>query len=399
MNSKLLVLLALFISEPILAENLSLDQFLQQVEQQNLDFKIEAAKVEVLDAKSFSLGLPPPMLGLIKMTEEDGSSSTGFEISQMIPFPTKLFADRSARKYEFQAQKQLNLFSQKQILLNAKVSYLEHWRNQQKLALLQEKKSLLQNHLKLARSQARSDSFATIHLLKTESDLDLLDAEIEFIKQSIFESQLKLAALINADITFKIIAIEPEVSKVPTLMDLKESHFFKAKELSLESLKAKKTEANSSWLPDFSIKYKQMDKTLMNSPYNEVMVGVTLPFLFFWEPYSVSKQAGQELLMGEYELSKEKRSRDSERSALLARTESLKRQLDILIQKLIPRAEKRMKLAHNIVPRDLETLQDHRETMEVFPELKLKALDLRLEFEKSVAELEKYISLKDSANE
>jgi hypothetical protein len=38
----------------------------------------------------------------------------------------------------------------------------------------------------------------------------------------------------------------------------------------------------------------------------------------------------------------------------------------------------------------METLQDHRETMEAFPELKLKVLDLRGRYEGAVAELVKY---------
>ena len=403
MNFIWISIVVLSVTQSVLAENLSenltLDQYLNLVLKQNLDLKIEDAKLQVLDAKSVSLGLPPPMVSFNRMKEEDGSASSSFEISQMIPFPTKLTANHSARKYAFEAQKQSKFFSQKQILLNAKLLYLTLWQNQEKLSLLQEKKTLLQSHLKLSRSSARSDSFATVHLLKSESDLDMLDTEIESAKQMILERQFALATSINAETSFKMIAREPKISGVPLLSDLQNSHYFKAKELNLESLNAKVTEAKSSWLPDFNLKYKQMEKSAANMAYNEIMVGITLPFVFFWEPYSFSKQANQEALVGQYELTKEKRNINAEKFILLSRIESLKKQLDILNLKLIPRAEKRMKLVHNIVPRDLETLQDHRETMEAYPELKLKAIDLRLEFEKSVADLEKYMFLKESENE
>ena len=59
--------------------------------------------------------------------------------------------------------------------------------------------------------------------------------------------------------------------------------------------------------------------------------------------------------------------------------------------KLIPRAEKRMRLVRNQAPRDMETLQDHREIMEAFPDLKLKSLALREQYEEAVSELEKYM--------
>lgn len=51
-----------------------------------------------------------------------------------------------------------------------------------------------------------------------------------------------------------------------------------------------------------------------------------------------------------------------------------------------------MRLVHNLAPRDMETLQDHRETMEAFPGFKLKALDIRDQYEQTVTELEKFQS-------
>lgn len=105
----------------------------------------------------------------------------------------------------------------------------------------------------------------------------------------------------------------------------------------------------------------------MSQKYNEIMVGVTLPFIFPWGPYSESGKARAERLQKEYELEKERRKISSEKESLLSRVHSIRRQLERLTEKLIPRAEKRMKIVHNLAPRDMETLQDHRETMEAFP--------------------------------
>ena len=90
------------------------------------------------------------------------------------------------------------------------------------------------------------------------------------------------------------------------------------------------------------------------------------------------------------EFEKEKRKIGSQGGVLISRATALKKQLDNINQRLLPRAEKRMKLVHNLAPRDMETLQDHRETMEAFPDLKLKALDLRTQYEITIAELQKY---------
>lgn len=375
------------------SENLTLDEYLLKVKEQSLDLKIEHARSESLDAKASGLAIPPPMVAVTQMKEDGGGSARGFEVNQTIPFPTKLAGDHSARKYEYQAQVESELSSQKQTLLKAKLSYLLLWQAQEKMSLLEEKKDVLRDHIRISRSTARSDSFAAIHLLKAESDLDLLENEIELAKQNVRERLFDTALLINAEpTTFKITAVEPKVTAIPKVKNIEESHLYKSKELTLESLKAREFEAKSSWLPDFNLRYKEMGATASSMKYNEVMVGITLPFVFFWEPYSTSKQASRERLIGEFSLEKEKRNFSSDKLILLSRIESLKKQIDTLNNKLIPRAEKRMKLVHNLAPRDMETLQDHRETMEAFPDLKMKAIEYRIEYEKNIAELEKYAS-------
>lgn len=381
-------------------QTITLQEYLKKAADQNIDLKIDQSRADSINAKAIGLAIPPPMLGLIQMKEQQGTSANGFEISQTIPFPTKLSGDHSARKYEAMSQEENRLSSKKQTLLRAKILYISLWQDQERTELLEQKRSFLQDHIKLSRSTVRSDSFAATHLLKAESDFDFLENDIESSKQNIREKQIQIALFIGADTSsFKAVATEPEISPLPNITSLEESHQFRSLNLNLESLKAREFEAKSSWLPDFNFRYKEMGATSMSTRYNEFMVGITLPFLFFWEPNSTSKQAHTARLIGEYDLEKQRHSFDSVKITLLSRAESLKKQIETLNTKLIPRAEKRMRLVHNLAPRDMETLQDHRETMEAFPDLKMKALDLRMQYEETVAELEKFTTDKDLQNE
>jgi outer membrane protein TolC len=124
----------------------------------------------------------------------------------------------------------------------------------------------------------------------------------------------------------------------------------------------------------------------------EVMLSATLPFVYFWEPNASSKSARAETMKAKAMYDEEKLNITAKAAALTARAESLKQQLELINQKLIPRAEKRMKLIRNLAPRDMESLQEHREGMEVFPDLKIKALDLRLQYETAIATLLSYVS-------
>jgi len=149
----------------------------------------------------------------------------------------------------------------------------------------------------------------------------------------------------------------------------------------------KESEAKSSWFPDLNLRYRELGSTPMTPGYRELMIGATLPFAFFWEPRAKSKSATAEKLKAEAEYHQEKLNLKSKAVSLTARAESLKKQINLIQTKLLPRAEKRMRLVHNLAPRDMESLQEHREGMETFPDLKLKSLDLRIQYEEAVAEL------------
>ncbi len=395
MNS-IIIFLGLFFTYANLnaEEPVNLSQFLKMVQERSLDLKVDQAKLEAAQARSVGLAIPPPMIGFNQMTMDSGMKANGFEISQTIPFPTKLSNDYSARQNLAKAQEEMRLANQNEIFAKAKLIYFNLWSNQEKLSLLKSKKSIILDHIKLSKSVARSDSFASIHTLKAESDTDFLENEIEAQEQAIQESQFQIAAFLDKDSSFKFTATEPPLSPIPQIESPEQTHQLKALKFELESYRSRESEAKSAWFPELNLKYKEMGATDSRPGYSEIMLGVSLPFVFFWGPNAESKSASAEKMQAELEYKKTKRTIESEKYVLISKVESLKKQLEILKTRLIPRAEKRMKIARNLSPRDMETLQDRRETTEAFPDLKIKALELRIDYEKAIADLEKYVSQK-----
>lgn len=372
-------------------ETMSLVGYLNKVRAENLDLKIESSKSDAAGANSVGLAIPPPMIGVNLMNMDSGNTQ-GFEVNQTLPFPTKLTSDHAARKYAAKSQNEARLARGSEVLAEAKLLYFTLWASQQRLRLLSEKRTVIKNHLGLARSSARSDSFASIHVLRTESDLDLLENEILEAEQKEKEKQTEAGVFINMDpATFEISTEEPPLSKIPKMDSIDDSHQVQMMKFNFESLRSKEWLAKSSWFPDINLRYRVMGASTMLPGYNEVMIGVTLPFVFFWEPHSESRTATAARMQAEYELEKQRRSVRADKTILLSKVQSLKKQIDNLRKKIIPWAQKRMRRVHNLAPRDMEILQDHRETMEAIPDLKLKLLDLRLEYERSVSSLEKYV--------
>lgn len=391
------ILSLLLLSHAALAEeSLALDSFLAQVKAQNLELKVESAKADAAEARAAGIKLPPPMVGVNRMNMEDGSSASGFEVSQTIPFPTKITGDWSARKFEAEAQAEMREAVSSGVLAEARLLYFSMWAAQERLNLLKEKKAVIQQHIELSRAGSRSDSFSNIHILKAESDVDALENEVLTAEQTLRNKQIESAEFINADpAQFRPIVKEPSITALPEATT-EVPHQLEAARLILESFKARESEAKSSWFPEFNLRYKQMEATPMFPRYSEVMIGMSLPFVFFGEPRAASGSASADRLQAEFELDREKRKIQTERTSLLVKAESLKKQLDNMVTKLLPRAEKRMRLVHNLAPRDMETLQDHRETMEAFPNIKLKALEYREQYEEAVSELQKYARSKDN---
>ncbi len=385
-----LLILGFLVASPlVLAEGqMTIEDFLSEVKERNLDLKIERSLLEKARANAIGINLAPPMAGFSHLWPKSGGGVHGFEISQSIPFPTKIIADKKIRNREVDSFRELALANKIGILTSAKLAYISYWVAVQKIDVLSSRKNNLLDHLKLARAGARSDSSMKIHLLRAESDIDLLENEMEEAKQNLIEQKNELALYLGKVDASEIEApAEPRLSEMKTLS--KESYQLKAAKAQFHVFETKAFEAKQTWLPDFLVRYKQMTATPTMEGYREIMVGVTLPFLFPWAPYRESRKASEDHMQFEYRYQKAKIEFEAAKMNLSNRARSYRTQLENLINKTLPRAEKRMTLVHAIAPRDMESLQDHRETLEAFTDLRLKILNLRFAYEKTIAELEK----------
>jgi outer membrane protein TolC len=391
----LVLTLLIFISSGFagaeVANTVSLNDYLKIVKAHNLTITASQAASEAAEARAVGIRLPPPRFGVSQMRDPYGSSN-GFAISQTIPFPSKISSDADARKFEAQMERANSVSIKNEALAKARLLYFSTWAAAERIRLLQEKYEVLHHHLKLTQASTRSDSSLSIHALKAESDMDLVENDLFEAKQALVEQQISLAEYAKQDpTTYRPQVESPPVSAIPTAESLSKPNQLKSKHLSLEMFAARTSQAKSEWFPDFDLTYDEYGGgTLKMARNKEILISATVPFAFFWQPRAAAKSAEAEELKAKAVFDDEQLNINSKVAALTARAESLKMQLQLVNQKLIPRAEKRMRLVRNLAPRDIESLQEHREAMEVFPDLKLKALDLRLQYETTIAELLAY---------
>lgn len=387
----LLILSSSVIAEEIAAKkHLTFDDFLSEVRGQNLSLKIETAKSDVSRANAIGIKIPAPMVGYMSRTDNSGSAD-GIEIKQTIPFPGKISGDYQARQYELKAQEEANHAVESEIFAKARLIYFNLWKSLKFREILNEKREVIKQHIKLTRAIVRSDSFLKVYLIKAESDLDFLDNDLFSANQDIKEKAALMAEFLNIDpASFSPSLEEPPIVDILTKEELKNPHQLEAKKLAVESFKKREQEAESEWFPDVYLRYRNMGKTQMMPSTSEAMIGISLPFIFPWEPYSIAQKGSASRRQAEAEYQKDKIRIETELKILFDRLSSLKKQLDNINQKLIPLAKKRLSVIRNLAPRDIPTLQEYRETTENFPDLKLEALTVRTKYEETLSEILKY---------
>lgn len=388
--SKVLYLLILFIitgpnSSFAKKEELPLGQYLKFVEAQNLNFKIEKANVDMAQARSRGVRIPPPMIGYMQM-KEGNKINQGYEVSQEIPFPTKISKEHEVRTLELESQKETSRIQKYFILTEARTAYIDFWSSYFKLEIQKEKLAWLKEHVKIAQSLSWPDTSAKAHLLEVELDRDLLENDVLSMESDVITYREMLRNFAPELKVEEIIPIEPPIPSIETPKKAPYSLIFiKEKELATSS--AREALKKQSYLPDFSVRFRVYNGSEMSPQSQELMIGMSLPFAYFWQAKAELDEASAQRFLAEVELQKAKVESDTKVLSLVKRLEAQQAQLKNLKENVIPRAERRMKLIRNLSKRTMEGIDQHKSVMLALLDFKIKAIDLRLEFEKSFVEL------------
>jgi|GEM_PF-5774122 len=382
-------------------EPLTLDQALEIAEQNHPEISVSQAHVNSSESLSGSTpSIPPPMvfgsvMGSNGPLNSQGRMENSIGITQTIPFPTKLTSESKVRSLEARAARTSLDAERLKIRSDAKAAFFELYGARKAISLLKEKKSIFDEHNKRVRATTLSNRIMQAHQIWIQTELDLVENEIITAKEEERIAGAKLNVAMGRD-PFQVVPPlqNPPVSELPPLSSNLTAHpEIRSLEFTQSAADASIAQAKSLWLPDLTVSYRnarRLDGLMSN--YSEVTVGVTLPFLFFWETKGQVAFASAKAQEAEATTQKAKNDLSMELFEAQARAESLKEQLSNYDTKIIPQAERRMKIAHGLVPSDMESLNEHRDAMESVVKLKLSALKIRINYEKSVARLERLIA-------
>jgi outer membrane protein TolC len=367
------------------AETLTLEAYLKSVEAQSPDLKIETALRDESLARAPGVRLNPPMIGVMSMKDGSGNN-LGLEVSQEIPFPSKLLQEKELRRLESEAKGAGFQYRKTEIMLSARAAYFDFWKTFAKLEIIREKRDWLKAHSKISRSATRSDSAAQVHLMGIESEVDLLENEVLEAETALVERRSALKTFAPGQEERDFIPVEPPLENIDA-RQVQKSAFVDWKEREVKASEASQDFSSKVSLPDLYVRYRGYNGNEISPRSEELMLGITLPFLYFWQTKAASGEAAAKSRRAQAELEKAQVEAESRISSQMKKLAALKKQLVTLNDKLLPRAHTRMRLVENLSQRTMEGLDEHRTVMLDSIELQLKALEVRSEYELAALEI------------
>lgn len=371
-----LLLFPLLVSHSVLAE--TIDAFVSQVREKNLEISAQSSVIAASDARSKGYNLMAPMVGVSQMKSEHGTAYN-YEVSQQIPLSNRLSKNKTMREKGLELQKKESDFFVREKLLEARLTFVSYWKNYEKQNYIIEVRDWLKEHLKYARSLGRSDANSQIYALEIESYLGILENELSSVRGLLESDKAKLREFVFDE------NYEPGIPVVDGPIKLAEaSETSRISSINLSKLKVASAGldvASSSYLPNLTVTVRKIDRPMLGMADQEIMVGIDLPFAFFWQPRAEKAEALAQKTIADANYRKSEVEEAALKRSLKARAEILENQIKTLKDVSIPAVQKSLKYVKNVAPRDMSGLETHRRLFQDYISLRTQMVELRMAYE------------------
>lgn len=232
----------------------------------------------------------------------------------------------------------------------------------------------------MLQSQVRSNADIKIYALEVESTIGLVENEVSSLKEQLEIEKVRLK---------KISYDENYDPGQPSITDPEPfavaSSSSKISSINLSKLRVANSDfevANASSSPNLFLKVRKLDRPMNGMANQEYMVGIDLPFAYFWQPRAEKAVSHAQKYIAEARYKNSEIEGEALKTSLQARSKILKDQLDTLEKVSLPSAEKRLKYLKNISLRDINGLQSHYNIFKDYINYKMQILEIRLRYEK-----------------
>lgn len=385
----------------------TLDQLVSEALDHNQEVKAALHQMKVMDARADqSATLEDPELTLMReeMPEFRYNEATyqRFELMQTIPFPSKLSARRTVADYSAEHAHHDHLEKANEVIARLRNAYGELWYDQHAILLNEENAGLLRQFAEIVKTRFATGMAPQQDALKVMVELEKLRNQLLTLRQEEAATKAMMMAILNRDPGDTLgTAVLPDTvifaADPDTLVSLALQFrpMLLHDSLGVEEGKAVQSLARREYLPDFKIGLQYVTMPITQFRGWSVIAGISIPFA----PWTLGKAAARvEEADATYEraVANYHASRDmivATVHEMYVRAASGKRQLMSYRRTIVPLAEQSLRAsltAYQNGTTDFLMLIDAYRTL---VDLRMEALMTRMQFEQSVAELERAVGL------
>jgi hypothetical protein len=371
---------------------LTTHELFTKLEENNLMLKEEQHNLKSIEAASTTTWSSPE-LAISEMNantpfiDSEMKMQRSIEVSQMLPNPIRLSANKSIKGSAEQVQRDQISVVLKNIKAEAYKIFLGLYQNQRENEIYSQKKIQLEKFFDRLRSTQVQGQEEKIQISEAQSETQELKLNITINLNEKKRMRSMLNQMLNIDLNTEL--TEPVLDEI---VITKKRHSQTSSEIKVLDSKISLMQSdlsmkNSEFYPEFILKAKfNKSYTPAIESSKEIMVGITLPFLFWGqqqnginstcykiEAMKAAKSNQLSIIANRYEI-------------LLSEMEDLQSNLKFLKESSLPIKEKKMKIFFNYSYTDMKSLMNYKMSFDDVYMLKMKILEKEMELQKKYYE-------------
>lgn len=371
---------------------LTANELFLKIRERNPMLKEEEEKLQA-QKSSVATFWAPPTISISEMNsntpffDSKMKMQRSLEVAQMFPNPVKLSADQTIKERSATVQAEQIELAFKNVRKLAFSIFLELYKNSKEKEILNTKKVSLDKfigRLQSGQVQGQSERF---QIIEGQNDL----AEIKILLEQNQNENERMKKMLNQmmgeDLNNPL--SDPEILQVEMNREVAGAENLELKNLNsqIAVMEAEVSMKKAEFLPEIELKAKfNKGYTMLYEDSKELMVGITLPFLFF-------RQQKSEVDSVHYKVEAMKYARTNLSTELEAKKTTLKSELKDIAQTLkflretsLPIREKKFRLYSGYSYVDMATLMNFKMSIDDLAMMKMKILEKEIEEQKKYYE-------------
>jgi len=386
---------SLFIVGCLLSANsyaLTAPELFAKIRERNPMVKEEEAKLKATKS-SVSTFWAAPQIAISEMNtntpffDSKMKMQRSLEVSQMFPNPVKISADSTIKEKSETVQSEFVELAFKKVRKDAFSIFLELYKITKEREILSAKKTSLDKFLSRLQSgqvQGQEERFTIV-----EGRNDLAEIKI-LLEQNQNESERMkkmLNQMMGEDLNNPL--SDPELGNVDLDRETVTSDNLELKNLNsqIAVMESEVTMKKAEFLPEIELKAKfNKGYTMLYEDSKELMVGITLPFLFFGQQKREVDTASYKVEAMKYARTNLSTEIEAKKATLKSELKDIGQTLKFLKETSLPIREKKFRLYAGYSYIDMKTLMNYKMSVDDLSMIKMKILEKEIEEQKKYFE-------------